>query len=156
MTEITGEGPRALVKRLTDAVNTHDLDALTRCFAEDYRNETPVHPARGFRGRAQVRRNWEQIFTGVPDITAEVHSIADSDTVWSEWEMRGTRRDGSPHLMRGVVIFGVEGNEATWARFYLEPVEEGGGDVDQTIRRVVTVGSSPDAPSERSDTQLGR
>jgi ketosteroid isomerase-like protein len=156
MTEITGEGPRAMVKRLTDAVNTHDLDALTRCFAEDYRNETPVHPARGFRGRAQVRRNWEQIFAGVPDITAEVHSIADSDTVWSEWEMRGTRRDGSPHLMRGVVIFGVEGNEATWARFYLEPVEEGGGDVDQTIRRVVTVGSSPDAPSERSDTQLGR
>jgi ketosteroid isomerase-like protein len=156
MTEITGEGPRAMVKRLTDAVNTHDLDALTRCFAEDYRNETPVHPARGFRGRAQVRRNWEQIFAGVPDITAEVHSIADSDTVWSEWEMRGTRRDGSPHLMRGVVIFGVEGNEATWARFYLEPVEEGGGDVDQTIRRVVTVGSSPDAPSERRDTQLGR
>jgi ketosteroid isomerase-like protein len=156
MTEITGEGPRAMVKRLTDAVNAHDLEALTRCFAEDYRNETPVHPARGFRGRAQVRRNWEQIFAGVPDITAEVHSIADSDTVWSEWEMRGTRRDGSPHLMRGVVIFGVEGNEATWARFYLEPVEEGGGDVDQTIRRVVTVGSSPDAPSERSDTQLGR
>jgi hypothetical protein len=92
----------------------------------------------------------------VPDITAEVHSIADSDTVWSEWEMRGTRRDGSPHLMRGVVIFGVEGSEATWARFYLEPVQEGGGDVDETIRRTVAVGSSPDAASERSHTELGR
>lgn len=156
MTEMTGEGPGALVKRLTEAVNAHDLEALTRCFAEDYRNETPAHPARGFRGRAQVRRNWEQIFAAVPDITVEGRSIADSDSVWSEWEMRGTRRDGSPHLMRGVVIFGVEGSEATWARFYLEPVQEGGGDVDETIRRAVAVGSSPDAASERSHTELGR
>jgi ketosteroid isomerase-like protein len=156
MTEMTGEGPLALVNRLTEAVNAHDLEALTRCFAEDYRNETPAHPARGFRGRAQVRRNWEQIFAAVPDITVEVRSIADSDTVWSEWEMRGTRRDGSPHLMRGVVIFEVEGSEATWARFYLEPVQEGGGDVDETIRRAVAVGSSPDAPSDGSHTELGR
>ena len=156
MTEMTGEGPRAMVKRLTEAVNGHDLEALTRCFAEDYRNETPAHPARGFRGKAQVRRNWEQIFAAVPDITAEVRSIADSDSVWSEWEMRGTRRDGSPHLMRGVVIFGVDGTEATWARFYLEPVEEGGGDVDEAVRRAVAVGSSPGASSGDGQTELGR
>src|SRR6266576_3300446 len=142
MTEVIPEGPRAMVERLTEAVNSHDLEALTRCFSLDYRNETPAHPASGFRGRAQVHRNWEQIFAAVPDITAEVRSIADEDTVWSEWEMRGTRRDGSLHLMRGVVIFGVERGEATWARFYLEPVEEGGGDVDETIRRNVVVGSN--------------
>jgi ketosteroid isomerase-like protein len=145
-----------MVERLAQAVNGHDLEALTRCFAEDYRNETPAHPARGFRGRAQVRRNWEQIFAAVPDITAEVHSIANSDSVWSEWEMRGTRRDGSPHLMRGVVIFGVEGTEATWARFYLEPVEEGGADVDETVRRAVAVGSSRGAASGDGQTKLGR
>jgi ketosteroid isomerase-like protein len=156
MAEMSGEGPRAMVERLAQAVNGHDLEALTRCFAEDYRNETPAHPARGFRGRAQVRRNWEQIFAAVPDITAEVHSVANSDSVWSEWEMRGTRRDGSPHLMRGVVIFGVEGTEATWARFYLEPVEEGGADVDETVRRAVAVGSRPGAASGDGQTELGR
>ena len=95
------------------------------CFAEDYVNETPVHPARGFRGREQVRRNWEQIFAFVPDIRAEVLRVAvDGDTVWTEWEMTGTRRDGTAHRMRGVIIFGVRDGVAAWARFYLEPVDE--------------------------------
>jgi hypothetical protein len=51
--------------------------------------------------------------------------------------MRGTRRDGSAHVMRGVVIFGVKNGEASWARFYLEPVQEGGGGVDDAVRRAV-------------------
>ncbi len=144
------EQPGAMVERLCRATNDHDLDALAGCFALDYRNETPVHPARGFRGRAQVRRNWEQIFAGVPDITAQVRWIADEQSVWSEWEMRGRRLDGSPHLMRGVVIFGVEHGQATWARFYLEPVDEGSGDVDEAVRRAVVVGSSPEAGSSQS------
>ena len=140
-----GGGPGALVERLCRAVNDHDLEALSACFASDYRNETPVHPARGFEGRAQVRRNWEQIFAGVPDISAEVRWIADRETAWSEWEMRGTRRDGSPHLMRGVVIFGVTESETTWARFYLEPVEEGGHGVDEAVRRAVAAASATDS-----------
>lgn len=64
--------PDALVERLCRATNDHDLEALTRCFAPDYRNETPAHPVRSFQGREQVRRNWEQIFAGVPDIEAKV------------------------------------------------------------------------------------
>jgi SnoaL-like polyketide cyclase. len=149
----TSEVPGALVERLRRAVNEHDLEALTSCFALDYRNETPAHPARGFQGRSQVRRNWEQIFAAVPDITVEVRSIADRETVWSEWEMRGTRRDGSPHLMRGVVIFGVDQGEATWARFYLEPVQEGGGDVDEAIRRTVVASSNADPTPAHNELQ---
>jgi hypothetical protein len=57
--------------------------------------------------------------------------------VWTEWEHRGTRPDGSPHLMRGVVIFGVEDGLIDWARFYLEPVEAGGGGVSEAIRKQV-------------------
>jgi SnoaL-like protein len=131
------EAARAFIKRLHGAVERHDLDDLTACFVSNYRNETPAHPARGFVGRAQVRRNWEQIFAAVPNLTAEVTWIIDEDTVWSEWEMRGTRRDGATHLMRGVVIFGLDGSEASWARFYLEPVEEGGGDVNEVVRRTL-------------------
>ena len=66
------DAPEAMVERLVRATNDHDVDALAACFAEDYENETPVHPARGFRGREQVRRNWEQIFAFVPDVRAEV------------------------------------------------------------------------------------
>jgi len=135
--QIEAEGPGALVERLCQATNAHDLEALASCFAVDYRNDTPVHPARGFQGRAQVRKNWEQIFAAVPDIAAQVHWVADQETAWSEWEMRGTRRDGSAHVMRGVVIFGVKDGEASWARFYLEPVQEGGGGVDDAVRGAV-------------------
>ncbi len=150
----TTGGPGALVERLCQAVNQHDIEALTSCFAPAYRNETPVHPARGFEGQGQVRRNWEQIFAGVPDISAEVRWIADEATAWSEWEMRGTRRDGSAHLMRGVVIFGVERSESTWARFYLEPVQEGGDDVDAAIRGAMAVSSTSDRASAHDRSGL--
>jgi hypothetical protein len=150
------EQPGETVERLCRATNDHDLDVLAACFSLDYRNETPAHPSRGFQGREQVRRNWKQIFAAVPDITAQVRWIADGNTVWSEWEMRGTRLDGSRHLMCGVVIFGVERGEATWARFYLEPVQEDGRSVDENIRRTVAVGSGPDAGSAEHPRGAGR
>ena len=49
--------------------------------------------------------------------------------------------------MRGVVIFGVDRGEVTWARFYLEPVQEGGGDIDETIHRAVLMNANADAAS---------
>ena len=126
----------AVIGRLERATNAHDLNALTACFAADYRNDTPAHPERGFTGRDQVRRNWEQIFASIPDVTTTVLRVAvTGDEAWSEWEHRGTRRDGSAHVMRGVVIFGVANYLLTWARFYLEPVQEGGGNVDAAVRR---------------------
>lgn len=128
----------ALIARLRDAVNRQDLDALTGCFAENFVNETPAHPARSFQGRDQVRKNWAQIFAGVPDIEADVvRSTIEGGYAWSEWEMRGTRRDGAAHLMRGVSIFGVGQNEFTSVRFYLEPVENGGASVDQAVHMAV-------------------
>jgi ketosteroid isomerase-like protein len=128
-------GPHALVERLARAVNAHDLEALVSCFAADYRNETPAHPARAFTGRDQVRRNWEQIFRLVPDLNATVLGCTvDGDTVWSEWEHRGTRADGSQHLMRGVVILTVGDGAATRARFYLEPVDADAADIDTALR----------------------
>ena len=133
----------ALVARLLDTVNRHDLEGLTACFAADYRNETPAHPARGFEGRAQVRHNWEQVFAAVPDLSADARWLANDGTAWSEWEMRGTRRDGQPHLLRGVVIFEVADSEVTAARFYLEPVESGGPGIDGTIRRTLRLEVEP-------------
>ena len=129
---------QVMVDRLVQATNDHDAEAVAACFAEDYENQTPVHPARGFRGRAQVRQNWEQIFAFVSDLRAEVISSAiDGDTAWTEWEMTGTRRDGTAHEMRGVVLFGVREGVAQWARFYLEPVDSAPGAVDEAVRRQV-------------------
>ena len=125
--------PATFIQRLALATNTHDLDRLVDCFAADYVNETPAHPDRGFAGTEQVRSNWQQIFAAVPDLTATVvRSAVSGDTVWSEWEMAGTRADGVAHLMRGVIVFGVATGRAQWARFYLEPVRAG-GDVNAAI-----------------------
>ncbi len=139
----TDREPAAMVERLCRATNDHDLAALVACFAPGYRNETPAHPERGFTGREQVRRNWEQIFAAIPDLRAEVlRRAVDGPTVWTEWEHRGTRPDGSGHVMRGVVIFGVTGGLAEWARFYLEPVSTDGQGVDAAVRRQVAPGGA--------------
>jgi ketosteroid isomerase-like protein len=137
-----------VLARLERATNAHDLNALVACFAPDYRNETPVHPTRSFTGREQVRRNWEQIFAGIPDLTAKVlRSAVCGDEAWTEWEHRGTRRDGSMHVMRGVVIFGVSNGQLTWARFYLEPVQEGSDNDDTAVRQQIAPGGASPAAS---------
>ena len=141
--QASNDGAGGMVERLAAATNAHDLDALEACFADDYVNESPAHPARGFAGKQQVRRNWEQIFRGVPDISAEVRWLADAETVWSEWTMHGTRLDGSPHEMAGVILFGVRDGLASWARFYLEPVDHSGEGVDVAVRRALHADGSP-------------
>lgn len=128
-----------VVDRLVAATNAHDLDVLVGCFAPDYVNQTPAHPLRGFRGRDQVRRNWTAIFAGVPDIAARVTAAAaDGERVFTEWEMSGTRRDGTPHAMAGVIIFGIRGDQIASARFYLEPVESASGDVNAAVGQLTT------------------
>ncbi len=126
--------PAAVVERIQRAVNEHDLDALGTCFQREYRSEQPLHPDRAFRGRDQMRKNWAQIFAGVPDIKADVLRCAvDRDTVWAEWELRGTRLDGAPHLTAMVTIGGVDEGEFVWMRLYMEQVSEGEG-IDAAVR----------------------
>ncbi|HEV7199552.1 MAG TPA: nuclear transport factor 2 family protein [Candidatus Limnocylindria bacterium] len=128
-----------VVNRLVAATNAHDLDALVACFDDDYVNETPAHPLRGFRGPAQVGENWRAIFAGIPDISVRVTASArHGNEVWSEWRMDGTRHDGARHTMAGVIIFGVTDDRISSARFYLEPVETTTGDVSTAIGRVVS------------------
>ena len=135
--------PSAVVQRLRAVTNSHDLDAIVACFASDYRNETPAHPARSFVGNKQVRRNWTQILAAIPDISTEILASAASGTmVWTEWEHRGTRRDGTAHLMRGVIVFDIAGGLIASARFFLEPVEEASGDVDAAVQRQVSTGTA--------------
>lgn len=127
-----------VVDRLLTATNAHDLDALVECFAPEYVNETPAHPQRGFSGRDQVRRNWTSIFAAVPDIASQVVSSAvDGNVAWTEWEMTGSRLDGAPHAMAGVIVFVVRDDHIVSARFYLEPVERASGDVNAAIEHAV-------------------
>lgn len=51
--------------------------------------------------------------------------------------MAGTRSDGAPFLMRGVVIFETADGLISSARFYLEPVEVASGDANAAVSRVL-------------------
>ncbi len=140
-------GPEGFVAQLVTAVNDRDLEAVVGLFTADYVNHTPVHPARSFTGNHQVRRNWESIFAAVPDLSAVVTAQAVGEgTVWTEWTMDGTRRDGAEHQMRGVVIFTVVDGQATTARFYLEPLDTGDGDVNAAVNALVQPGRAEGRP----------
>jgi hypothetical protein len=36
--------------------------------------------------------------------------------------------------MRGVIVAGVDQHEITWGRLYMEPVEEGGADINEMVQ----------------------
>jgi SnoaL-like domain len=75
-----------VLERLRDAQNSHDLDAFVACFDPQYRSEQPVHPDRAFVGSEQARKNWAEVFAGVPDFQAELLRLASQgDTEWAEW-----------------------------------------------------------------------
>jgi ketosteroid isomerase-like protein len=133
----------AILERLIQASNAHDLAGVVGCFADDYALDAPAHPKRSFRGSEQVRRNWTQIFADVPNIaTSVLRTAVDGDTVWAEMEMRGTRRDGSALLHRGVFIFGTADGQIRTGRMFLEPVEERGGDMDAAVRNHLRPGDA--------------
>ena len=144
--EFLPDGP---VRRMIEAANRHDLDAMVAEFAEDYENITPNHPARSFTGRAQVRWNWENLFAGVPDLRVTVYDATTTPdrTVWMEWGNRGTRRDGMTIEMRGVAIFAVSDQQIRTVRFYLEPVDHGSDDVNVTVQKSAGLGDLVETPS---------
>jgi hypothetical protein len=89
----------------------------------------------------------------VPDIRADVLRCAmDGNTVWTEWELQGTRFDGVPAHMAMVTIAGVESGQVVWMRLYLEPVTQGAG-IDAAVREQVAAqgpGGAPDHAPESS------
>lgn len=123
-----------LSERLREAVERKDVDAFVECFHQDYRSEQPAHPKRGFGGSEQVRKNWSTIMRDVPDVCFEVLRRAyEADTEWVECRIHGTRSDGSALDLRGVIIQGVVDGRITWARLYLEDVEQDGADIDEAV-----------------------
>jgi ketosteroid isomerase-like protein len=124
-----------VMDRLLSAMNAHDLDAFVACFAADYDSRQPAHPSRAFRGSDQVRKNWEGVFSGVPDFTAELvlSTTADDGVEVGEWHWHGNHTDGSPFGMHGVIVAGIRHDEIAWARLYMEPVEQDGVDIDEMV-----------------------
>jgi hypothetical protein len=127
----------AVIQRFDIAMNRHDLDMFLACFDPGYQSEQPQHPDRAFVGTAQVRKNWGNIFSSVPDFHAELVRFAVSDdTAWTEWHWTGMRADQAAFDMRGTIIFGIRNDLIIWGRLYMEPVESGGAGIDAQNREI--------------------
>jgi len=84
---------------------------------------------------------WTRILAAVQDLRVElVRQAVESDVEWAEWSFTGTKADGSPFAMAGVVIVGVGDGVIRWARFYLEPVDDETGPVspESTVAAAVS------------------
>jgi hypothetical protein len=121
-----------VLERLRDALNGRDLDAMLECFDPDYKSEQPAHPNRGFGGKEQVRKNWSGMFESFPDFEAELlrHS-SDGDILWSEWYWSATGL-----RMAGIILMGVREDRISWARLYMETVEEAGQNIDEAMKTI--------------------
>ena len=82
--------------------------------------------------------NWTKMFAGVPDMeVGVVKESTDGSTAWSEWVWRGSHVDGSPFLMKGVLVMGLDDEGLiAWMRLYMEPVEQGGAAIDEAVRQL--------------------
>ena len=139
-----------MLERLVTVLNAHDAGRMSELFAPDYRSVQPVHPARGFGGRDQVRANWSAVFSGVPDFTAElVGWCLDGATEWGEWDWHGRHADGAAFAMRGVTILTVQDDLITDMRLFMEPVDTSGVEIDAAVRDLYR----PAAPATPTPTR---
>jgi hypothetical protein len=129
--------PPDVFRRLVAAQNAHDVDAFVSCFAPDYSSVQPAHPDRAFIGSAQVRKNWTEMFAGVPDFRAALlDSATDGSTAWGEFEWHGTRMDRSALHSRGVIIGTVRNGRLAAARLYMSDVEDVGRGIEAAVERM--------------------
>lgn len=137
----------SVVERFVQAINGHDLEAIVGCFAPDYHDVEPVHPARQISGgRTEVRKRWGMVLDGLPDFRTEVERVAvEADAAWIEHDWSGTRADGTRLHLRGVNIFGIRDGQFAWGHIYMETVEEDGIDIEERVRRMAE--GDPDAGS---------
>jgi hypothetical protein len=128
--------PTTVVHRWIKAINAHDANAVAACFDADYRDEAPARRGETVAGSEKVRENFARFFQEMPDLRAElVDAVSDGGTVWMEWRMQGTRRDGSSMEFVGINRFGVHEGRLVWGRIYTELVREAGG-IDSQIDRM--------------------
>jgi ketosteroid isomerase-like protein len=116
-----------LLERMRAALDAHDLDTFVEFFRDDYVGERPRHPGSLMSSREDIRRNWAEVISDVPDLRVDVPAaVQDGGTIWSEWRAYGTARSGAMLELRGVIIFGIQDGLVAWSRMYMEPVEHEG------------------------------
>jgi steroid delta-isomerase-like uncharacterized protein len=94
-----------VLRRVTDAFNRHDLDAIMAEFSDECVFESPrgTDPCgRRFVGKEQVRQGLAARFEGIPDVHyGDDEHFASGNRGASEWTLTGTTTDNDRIEVRG-------------------------------------------------------
>jgi ketosteroid isomerase-like protein len=116
------------LKRIADAFNRHDLDAIMEFFAEDCSMDLPRGPdawGQRFVGKVAVRGGVASRFAGLPDVHyGDDRHWVSGDLGVSEWLLTGTRPDGTRVQVRGCDHWEFRGGKVIRKDSYWKIVEK--------------------------------
>ena len=123
-----GEEQRhAVLERMLEGFNDHDLGAIMELFSDDCVFEAPRGPepwGRRFVGRKEVREGLAARFHGIPDVRYEDAShFVSGDRSASEWTLRGTTTDGESLEVRGCDLWTFRGDKVVRKDSFWKRVE---------------------------------
>jgi ketosteroid isomerase-like protein len=117
----------AVLERVLDGFNRHDLDAIMSCFAADCTFESPRGPdpwGRRFVGQEEVREGLGARFRTIPDVRYEgAGDFVSGDRAVSEWTLTGTTVDGEQLELRGCDLWTFRGDEIVCKNSFWKIVE---------------------------------
>jgi steroid delta-isomerase-like uncharacterized protein len=99
-----------IVKRFSDALNRHDIEATMALMTEDcvFENTYPPPDGERFEGQEQVRHFWEALFRSSPHAIFQVEEMfACEDRCTVRWRYDWTNTEGQSGYVRGVDVFRV-------------------------------------------------
>lgn len=109
--------PKDVVKAFHAAFVARDACALASLYAEDAVNHQVAEEP--LRGRAAIRRGFEEFFRAFPDETTEILNLLE-DGEWGIWEWRGGSASAPPGAppVHGCGFFLVRGGKIVFQRGY--------------------------------------
>ncbi len=117
----------AVLERVLDGFNRHDVDAIMAEFAEDCVFQSPRGPepwGRRLVGRDAVRQGFAARFEGIPDVHYEGEAdFVSGDRAVSEWTLRGTTVDGERLEVCGCDLWTFRGDEIVCKNSYWKIVD---------------------------------
>ena len=116
------------LKKIADAFNRHDLDAIMEFFSDDCSFDFPRGPdpwGQRFVGKTEVREALAGRFKGIPDVHYgdERHWVAGDKGV-SEWTLTGTTTAGVRLKVRGCDLWEFKDGKITRKDSYWKIVEK--------------------------------
>jgi len=118
----TDHETKTVVSEFLAAFNRRDVDGIMALMSDDciYESPSPAPDGTQLIGQQAVRKAWEQLFQGRPDVVFDgEETFIAGDRAVARWIMRWTA-DGKEQHVRGLDIFRVEGGKITNKLAYLK------------------------------------